>query len=467
MTDLLGRPAGDWIAAYGLPLHLTWLPGVRENVRAFTRVFRDLYPKGAVRYAVKASGHPALLAAIREEGAGADVASPFEARSALQAGMDPRALDLNGNCKEDELIREAVASRMLIVADSVEELVVVEATARAMDRRARVLLRLSGFDLGKVTGDAIFTAGVWSKFGIPVAEIPGLLESLGSFPSVRFLGFHTHIGSQITHPGPYLAVLGRMVELGRVLRDRTGACSILNLGGGFPVNYLDREAWDELRHRTAALDGFSWNLARAGLGEHPDGSPDPAVWHGEAYHSPWPKARMLEAVLAGEITVGGETLGTLKALASLDTPELLVEPGRAIAEDAGVTLCRVAHVRKAAGAHNLVTVEMGVLNHADAMLEGLPNRWDVLEGPDDPAPFETFVAGNLCFSGDLLARFQTRLRRRPRRGDTLLIRDTGAYTAHFMASNANAYPRPPRILAHGDGRITEMARRDRYEDLFA
>ncbi|BDU74054.1 diaminopimelate decarboxylase family protein [Mesoterricola silvestris] len=460
MTELLGRPAADWIAEQGLPLHLTSLPRIRENVRAFTRVFRDLYPRGAVRYAVKACAHPVLLAAIRAEGAGADVASPFEARMALQAGLDPRTLDLNGNCKEDELIREALASRMLIVADSAEELALVEATARAMGRRARVLLRLSGFHLGGVTGEAIFTAGPWSKFGIPLAEIPPLLENLGAYPSVRFLGFHTHIGSQITRVEPYLAVLGRMVELGRVLRDRTGACPVLNLGGGFPVNYLEEPAWDELRRRTAARDGFSWNLGLAGLDA--DG-----VWQGEAYHSPWPKEQMVEAILRGTVTVDGEALPVLRALESLDTPELLVEPGRAIAEDAGLTLCRVAHVRRAGGAHNLVTVEMGVLSHADAMLEGLPNRWDILEGPDDPEPFETFVAGNLCFSGDLLARFQTRLRRRPRRGDTLLIRDTGAYTAHFMASNANAYPRPPRLLVHGDGDVTVMKRRDRYEDLFA
>jgi len=460
VKELLGRPAGDWGAAYGLPLHLTWLPRVRENVRAFARVFQELYPKGAIRYAVKASCHPALLAAIREEGAGADVTSPFETRCALLAGMDPRTLDLNGNCKEDELVREAVALDLLIVADSVEELALVEAEARSQGRRPRVLLRLSGFELGKVTGEAIATAGVWSKFGIPVGELAPLLENLGAYPSLRILGLHTHIGSQLTSPEPYLAVLGRMVELGRALRDRTGACAILNLGGGFPVDYLDREGWDELLRRTAAQDGFSWNLDRAGLDEA-------GAWQGEAYHCAWPKEAMLRAVLSGSVTVEGRTLGAREALAALDDPELLVEPGRSIVEDAGLTLCRVAHVRRAAGAHNLVTVEMGVLSHADAMLEGLPNRWDVLEGPDDPEPFAAFVAGNLCFSGDLLAKFQTRFRRRPRRGDTLLIQDTGAYTSHFMASNANGYPRTPRLLVHGDGNVTEMTRRDRFEDLFA
>ena len=106
------------------------------------------------------------------------------------------------------------------------------------------------------------------------------------------------------------------------------------------------------------------------------------------------------------------------------------------------------------------------MSHADALLEGLPNRWEVLGGPADPEPFEAFIAGNLCFSGDLLARFKTRLHRRPRRGDTLVIHATGAYTAHFMASNANAYPRPPRLLVHGGGQVTVMAKRDRFEDMF-
>ncbi|HLO66057.1 MAG TPA: alanine racemase [Holophaga sp.] len=466
MTVVFGRPAGDWAAARGLPLHLTWLPRIRENLGAFQAVFRDLYPRGAVRYAVKASCHPALLAAVREEGAGADVASPFEARCALEAGMDGRDLDLNGNCKEDALIREAVAHDMLIVADSAEELPLVEAAAREAGRRARVLLRLSGFDLGPVTAEAIFTAGPWSKFGIPVAEIPGVLDALGSWPHLRVLGFHTHIGSQITRPEPYLAVLGRMVELGGALRAREGACRILNLGGGFPVNYLDREGWSAYRRRLAARDGFAWNLGTGALAPRPDGTFDPEDWRGEAYFSQWPGAAMLRAVLEGEVRVEGRALGVREALASLDGPELLVEPGRSVAEDAGVTLCRVAHVRRAFGGRGLVTAEMGVMGHGDALLEGLPNRWEVAGGPPDPAPFEAFIAGNLCFSGDLLSRTQVPFHRRPVRGDILVARDTGAYTSHFIASNANAYPRMERVLLHGDGRETVMAPRDRFEDMF-
>lgn len=466
MTEVFGRPAGDWAAARGLPLHLTWLPRVRENLRAFQAVFRDLYPNGAVRYAAKASCHPVLLAAVREEGAGADVASPFEARCALEAGMDGRDLDLNGNCKEDALIREAVARDMLVVADSAEELPLVDAAAREAGREARVLLRLSGFELGPVTADAIFTAGPWSKFGIPVGEIPAVLDALPSWPRLRVQGLHTHIGSQITSPAPYLAVLGRMVELGRTLRERGLGCRILNLGGGFPVNYLDREAWAAYRRRLAARDGFSWNLGTGGLAPRPDGTFDPEDWRGEAYFSEWPGAAMLRAVLEGEVQVEGRTLGAREALAALDGPQVLVEPGRSVAEDAGATLCRVSHVRRAFGARGLVTAEMGVMGHGDALLEGLPNRWEVAGGSPEPEPFMAFIAGNLCFSGDLLSRTQVAFHRRPARGDVLVARDTGAYTSHFIASNANAYPRMERLLLHGDGRETVMAARDRFEDMF-
>ena len=431
-----------FVEAFGLPLHVTSLPPIRNNLRAFAQVFRDLYPRGAIRYAVKASGHPALLQAVREEGAGADVDSPFEARSALMAGIQPQALTVNGNGKDDDLIRQAVAQDMLLVADSAEELAQVDAAARSQGRRARMLLRLSGFELGAVTGASILTSGTWSKFGIAQAEAPDLLETLPSYPSIHCLGLHAHLGSQITRPEPYLAVLGRMLELGRLLEARAGRCAVLDLGGGFPVNYLDRPAWDTLRRRLAARDGFGWNLATGGLRPRADGALDEADWQGTAFHCPWPKAEMLRAVLQGKVRVEGRTQGTLGALASLGGPELLVEPGRSIVEDAGLTLCRVAQVRRAAAVHNLVTVELGVMSHADALLGGAANRWELVGGEAEPEPFETFIAGNLCFSGDVLTPFKTTLHRRPRRGDTLIVRDTGAYSAQFMASNANAFPAP-------------------------
>src|SRR5512132_2292809 len=191
-----------------LPLHLTWAPQVRANLRSFAAAFQEYYPRGNIRYAVKASCHRALLRVVDEEGCGADVTSPFEVRCSLEAGMDPRRLDVNGNCKEESLIAQAIGEDMLLVADSFEELALIDGAARALGRRPRVVLRVSGFELGPITGTPTSTAGKWSKFGVAATDVPSFLQCIVPFDAIDLLGFQAHIGSQIASPAPYLVVLG-------------------------------------------------------------------------------------------------------------------------------------------------------------------------------------------------------------------------------------------------------------------
>ena len=205
---IAGRNVSWWTDRFQTPLHINYAPLIRGNVQAFINVFRNHYPKGGIRYAAKACAHPTLLEIMWEEGAGADVASHNEAKCALDAGIEPKFLAVNGNCKEEILVETAIAKDMLIVADSIEEFLIVSQTAKRMGMMPRVLLRISGFDLGHVTAAGIFTAGNWSKFGAHLEDVPEFIKSLEDHSHVRFLGFHTHIGSQITDVEPYRAVLG-------------------------------------------------------------------------------------------------------------------------------------------------------------------------------------------------------------------------------------------------------------------
>ena len=104
-----------------------------------------------------------------------DVASPWETRCALEAGVPPEKLDVNGNSKDDGLLNLAIENDMLIVADSIAELDRIAELANSRERRPRVVLRVTGFPLDKVTSPSIFTAGEWSKFGILISDIPPLL----------------------------------------------------------------------------------------------------------------------------------------------------------------------------------------------------------------------------------------------------------------------------------------------------
>lgn len=125
--------------------------------------------------------------------------------------------------------------------------------------------------------------------------------------------------------------------------------------------------------------------------------------------------------------------------------------------------------KKDRGDHNLITLEMEVTSFGTALVYIPVHRWEIINDPDrkDPEPFEAFVGGNLCFSGDMLAKYKVALQRKPVRGDIVLIHDTGSYGPQFFASNANAFPRPARVPVDGGGRLTVMKKRDTCEEIFS
>ncbi|MFH1079044.1 MAG: decarboxylase [Pseudomonadota bacterium] len=476
---IANHPLSWWINKYQLPLHIYYAPTIAQNVKAFRQVFQNLYPKGHIRFAGKACAHPAVFKLVIREGIGIDVASYYETQCALEAGAPPDELDLNGNCKEDFLITKAIQTNMLIVADSIEEFHVISRIASEMGKSPRVVMRISGYELGHVTAEAIFTAGKWTKFGTDIEDIPDFLKTLDSHHHVRVLGFHTHIGSQITDLEPYLAVLGKMIELGHLLKATGRACEIINIGGGFPISYVSREEWDRFMERTregylAAQKGdqsriFIWNNRTGGFATGPDGRLDTSHWNDDKFYSPYPKEKMVEAIIKGKVKVQGKDTNTIEALKAVGEPALVIEPGRSLVGDSAVTLARVSQVRKIGGVHNLLTLEMGVTSLGTALVYMPVHHWEIINDYDrkDTEPFETFVGGNLCFSGDMLAKYKISLQRKPVRGDIVLIRDTGSYGPQFFASNANAFPRPARVLVEADGKLTVMKKRDTYEDIFS
>jgi diaminopimelate decarboxylase len=477
--QIMGHPLSYWsVNRAPLPLHLLSAAKVRSNLISYRDIFHNHYQNGSIRFAAKACTHPELLRIIRDEGAGADVTSPYETECALEAGIDPRELDINGNCKEDSLIEGAIARDMLLVADCIEEFLYISTIAGRMEKNPRVILRISGYDMERVTAEEVFTAGRWSKFGTPLKDVPAFLETLEAHPHIQFLGFHTHIGSQITEISPYRLVLGKLVEMGLLLKEKRGRCEIINIGGGFPVSYLSESAWEELKKHVregydASMNGdfskvFEWGNKTGGFKTDQAGKLMEESWSGEAYYSHYAGAEMMRALLVGHTVVRGKEMPVKEALALLEEPMLVIEPGRSIVEDAGITLARVSHVRTVAGGHNLVTLEMGVTSLCDVLLENIPNRWEIASdyGRREPDPFWTFIAGNLCFSGDMLARFKQKLQRRPVRGEVMIVHDTGAYTSHFMASNANSFARPSRLLVLDDGSVKVMKARDTYREIF-
>ncbi|XWN32117.1 MAG: alanine racemase [Devosia sp.] len=472
-----GKPLSFWIETLDLPMQISYGPQIVANVRAFRETFERLYPEGEIRYAGKADTHPRVFAMVAKEGAGIDVASPFETRAALDAGLSGEKLDVNGNSKSDTLLKLALDHDMLVVVDSIEELEYLAGLAHTNGKRPRALLRLSGYQLGTLTADAIFTAGEWTKFGIALDDIPSLLPRLSEMP-VKVIGFHTHIGSQITDPNAFEAVLGKMLDLGAALSRAGHEFSMVNVGGGFPVSYVSAETWQETIERIrdgyiAALAGdpsriYLWENRAGDFALDADNMPG-QDWLGEVFTAPYAKEKMLERLLLGEVTVGGRTVKTLDALDAAGRPTLVVEPGRAIVSDAGLTFARVAFLKAVAHGHHLVQAEIGTTFYGEALVATPVRHFALANEPNrrDDTPFETFVAGNLCFNGDMIARVKVPLQRRPQRGDVMMIANTGAYNPTFFAATANSFPRPARIVVEPDGTFFYTKRRDTYEEVFS
>jgi len=273
-------------------------------------------------------------------------------------------------------------------------------------------------------------------------------------------------------------VLGKLIELGTALRTAGQKFEVVNIGGGFPVSYVTQAEWDEILRRIrdgflAAKAGdpskiYLWGNALGGFTMGPDGVPT-TTWEGELFTAPYAKEAMLEAILSSDVSVDGRTMKATQALAEAGSPALMIEPGRSIVSDSGITLARVAFEKRIAGVHNLISLDLGLVNYCEPIVALPARHWALATGlkQRDAEPFETFIAGNLCFSADMLSRLKVAFPREPVRGDVLLISSTGAYNPTFFASNANSFPRPARLLLEANGDWTYLKRADSYQEIFS
>jgi diaminopimelate decarboxylase len=266
-----------------------------------------------------------------------------------------------------------------------------------------------------------------------------------------------HIGSQVTEVEPYQKVLGVMAELAFLYREVIGRpLQVIDLGGGFPVSYVNRRRWNNLVRAVQKQKGdlkTSHSVTWEGMtgGFKPDyrtGGIDWGCWAGEKFYTSSPKEKLLARLLKGKVPFQGKEVQVKKILEEIGNPRLMVEPGRAIVGDAGITLARVVEVYPVAGGHPLVTLDLGIVNHGKGLVEPDLYTWTLANDIERKGlrPFRAFVAGRLCFSGDMLSRYLVSFPRKPIRGDIAVIEKTGAYAPAFFASRANGFPLPVNVL---------------------
>ena len=371
----------------------------RDTVLARARAYARVERDALVVYGTKAFANVALLRLLAAEGLGADVSTLGELEFALRAGIPGDRLVFHGNNKSDKELQAAAAAGALVVLDALEE--IPRAKAAGVPR---VLVRLTP-EIEAETHHAIRTAHAGSKFGL-VADDAITGVGAATAAGLDVVGLHVHIGSQLTRTSESLLAVERLVDVAERSRDELDwTPQLFNLGGGLGVRHnLD----DVLPEPTA----FAREL----------------VLHLRAR---WP-----------------------------EPARLILEPGRSLIGQAGVTLYEVGAVKRSTGVAH-VAIDGGMSDNPRPQLYGARYEALLANRAEEPVTDTYRIAGKHCESGDILIDAVDLPE--PRRGDLLAVPATGGYTL-AMASNYNGVPRPAAVLvADGDAQL--IRRRESVDDL--
>jgi len=360
------------------------------DFRARCFAFATAFPRAF--YAVKAFTERQIIQIAREEGLGLLASTGGELGACLRAGAEPASIALHGNNKSDTEMEDAVRAGVgFVMVDNIGELERLDVIARAARGRQPVLLRINP-EISVETHDYLDTGSLEAKFGTPIGggQALAFIERAISLEAVTFLGLHAHVGSQLFGSEPYLAEIDALVELMAEAKLAFGAqVRMLDLGGGFGVTYVDEAP-----------------MSLAGLA-----------------------TEMLERVSAATASRG------------LAMPEIVVEPGRALIANAGLTLYRVGSVKTLSTGRVLVAVDGGMSDNIRPALYGAKHTVALASPPRlGTALASVTVVGKHCESGDVLAE-HVALPEDVHPGDLVAFAATGAYT-YSMASNYNRVGRP-------------------------
>ena len=393
-------PLREIARRYGTPCYVYSRATLERHWRAFDNAFSG--HRHLVCFAVKANSNLAVLNVLARLGSGFDIVSGGELERVMAAGGDPAKVLFSGVGKSESEMRRALELQIRCFnVESAAELERLNRVAGEIGRTAPIALRVNP-DVDPKTHPYISTGLKENKFGIGIGEALRIYRRARELPHIRVSGIDCHIGSQLTELAPFLDALDRVLRLVGQLENEGITIDHIDLGGGLGVRYKDEQP------------------------------PEP-----DAY------AKAVAARLG-------------------DTPyQIYIEPGRAIAANAGVLLTRVEYLKH--GEDRNFAILDAAMN--DLIRPSLYQAWQEIlpvEQDADGVEGDYDLVGPICETGDFLGKDR---HLRLREGSLLAVRSAGAY-GFTMASNYNTRPRAAEVMVDG-GQAHLVRRRETVAELFA
>jgi len=396
---------------YGTPCYIYSENIIRKKCREYINAFSKRNVDFEILYAGKAFLVKAMCNILKEEGLSLDVSSGGELYTALSVGFPPDKIFFHGNNKSQEEIEFAVKEKIgTMIVENEYELDLIDQIANKLKSKVKTMLRITpGIDTH--THKYIQTGQVDSKFGIDISKAPDFIKKVLSKEHISYNGLHCHLGSQIFNLSPYVLAIKEMVKLIRKIKDLKGIDTPnLNLGGGLGVKYLESDWSPSIENFVNLIVDNVENEARKN---------------------------------------------------NLIMPKILIEPGRSIAGEAGITLYTIGAIKEIPGIRKYLIVDGGMADNPRPILYGAKYE-ALIVNKIDHLPLEIVtIAGKCCESGDILIKDLKLPSASP--GDFLAVFSTGAY--HYsMSSNYNRLSRPAVVLIN-QGKDDVIVKRETYADI--
>ena len=403
----------DLAKQYGTPLYVMSQSDIEDKMREIKACFLDKYPNTRAAYASKAFCTMAIYKICEKEGFCIDIVSGGELHTAIKAGFPAEHIEFNGNNKLPHEIEEALDYGIgRFIVDGLQEVALIEKICAEKGKTANVLFRVTP-GVAASTHDYITTGKKDSKFGIPLDEdvfFPQV-EAAIKAEHINFLGLHFHVGSQLFDNTPFLQALDIILDKVGEIKKRFGYdIKELNLGGGFGVTYTDEER-----------KPYEYFLT--------------------------PMMERIEGFFA--------ELGT-------ERPAVVIEPGRSIVAEAGLSLYTIGSIKDIRDIRKYVSVDGGMTDNIRPALYQAEYEGVVANKADEAKDDKVTICGKCCESGDILIK-DCMITGTAEAGDLFAIFSTGAY-GFSMASNYNSNPIPAVVLVK-DGRSELIVKRQSYDDM--
>ena len=413
--NIAGVSAQVLAKEYGTPLYVMDEQFIRDNCKRFRKAFKDEQDVNKVAYAGKAFLTIAMCEIIKSEGLYLDVVSGGELYTAYKADFPLKKVYFHGNNKTIDEIEMAIELCVgTFVVDNLHEMEIINEKAKEKGIMQRVLLRVTP-GIEAHTHDYIKTGQIDSKFGFTTLnnELEGVIKTALSLSNIKLAGLHCHIGSQIFELEPYRDAVGIMMSFIKNIKEKFSYdIEELDLGGGFGVYYNKGDEPKEIEE-----------FCR---------------------------------IIIQEAKVKCREYG-------INVPTLVIEPGRSIVANAGITLYTVGAIKDIPEVKKYVAVDGGMTDNIRPALYNAEYQCVLANRINEACTEIVTIAGKCCESGDILLN-DVELPK-VNSGDLIAILSTGAY-GYSMSSNYNKIPKAPVVLV-SEGKHRIICKRQTYKEMIS